>query len=131
MSLKSILMWALAFVLAGVGAASVFLGGRGIIRSSASKDWPSTAGRVVRTEIERSFSQRDNSKKLYEAKVIYEFKVDGTTHTGDRRSFGEPSRGTSNQAKQQAERYPLGKRITVYYVPGYLSAVSSRGLWSQ
>jgi hypothetical protein len=70
---------------------------------------------VTGSEIERS-SGSDGT--TYEAKIEYEFELGGTSYTGDRHSFFSFGTSSSEHASEVVRRYPVGKRVTVYYDPG-------------
>jgi hypothetical protein len=74
-----------------------------------------TPGVVTGSEIERS-SGSDGT--TYEAKIEYEFELGGTSYTGDRHSFFSFGTSSSEHASEVVRRYPVGKRVTVYYDPG-------------
>jgi len=108
----------LIFVLAG--AIIAFFGIRGLLLSKASVEWPTAQGIVLESSVERQFS-RDNSRRgesTYYARLFYEFSVDGTTFTGDRAAYGDRGSRDPSHARGVVSRYPQGKTVTVYYMPG-------------
>ncbi len=53
-----------------------------------------------------------------QAKVEYEFTVEGVTFEGDRIFFGKWSSGNDSKEQEIAWHYPEGKSVNVYYNPG-------------
>jgi len=102
-----------------VGASVVFFGIRGLTRARASIEWPSTQGTIVESSVERHRSSGSNgSSTTYHAEILYEFVVDGTTYNGDRVAYGDYGSSSPSHARHIVNRYPEGKSIAVYYMPG-------------
>ena len=74
-----------------------------------------TAGEVTASRVESS-STSDGT--TYAARIEYEFELGGTSYTGDRHSFFSFGTSSSEHANAIVRRYPVGKRVTVYYDPG-------------
>ena len=88
----------------------------GLSLSFASERWPTTSGRVVSSEIERSsgYNDRDN----YRAAIRYTYEVGGSEYSSTRRCYGdELSVSWSGPSKGAVERYPPGTAVTVHYDP--------------
>ena len=118
--LKVLLSRIFPLILVLAGATIAFFGIRGLILSKASVEWPTAQGNVVESSVERRFS-RDNdrqAKSTYHARLFYEFSVDGTTFTGDRVAYGDHGSNDPSHARGVVSRYPQGKTVTVYYIPG-------------
>ena len=109
-----LLLFPLPFILAG--AVMLFIGVRSLDRARRSVDWPPVSG-VVREAAMEFDSGGEGSAGVYDARIRYEFDVDGTVHSGDRVSFGDYSSSFSSHAKGIVNRYPEGKEVTVYYMP--------------
>jgi len=104
-----------------VGASVAFFGIRGLLRAKASTDWPTTQGTVVASSVERhrtTGSKGRSSSTTYHAKILYKFSIEGTTFNGDRVAYGDYGSSSSSNARQIVNRYPKGKSVTVYYMPG-------------
>ncbi|MEZ6165491.1 MAG: DUF3592 domain-containing protein [Phycisphaerales bacterium] len=54
----------------------------------------------------------------YEARVEYEFVLNGTTYYGDRHSYFSISTSSRGHAEEVVKRYPVGRRVQVHYDPG-------------
>jgi hypothetical protein len=83
-----------------------------------SKTWPTSAGVIVRSEIEaHNSADSDSGSKTTEAvqyaKIAYQYEVGGQKHKGTRISLSS----ASNNAQQIVSRYPKGKSVQVYYNP--------------
>ncbi len=101
------------FVLIGV----VCGGGWFLLRrkSQASMKWPSARGRVVASDVNRC---RDNDGNwAEEARVVYEYVVNGASFKGNRITFGGASSGNRSAARKTIERYPAGVEVDVFYDP--------------
>ena len=59
-----------------------FFGMRGLTRAQASTGWPSAPGKVIKSSVEREESS-------YEAQILYEFTLAGTTYNGNRVAYGD------------------------------------------
>ena len=112
-------LFPLIFIL--VGSIVTFFGGRGLVRAYGSVDWPTAQGKVVISSIDVQQSKTSGSTKSttsYHAEIQYEFTVDGISIDGDRVAYGDYGTGNSNHASSIVKRYPVGKEVTVHYMPG-------------
>ena len=75
---------------------------------------------MLESSVERQFSRDKNrrAESTYYARLVYEFSVDGTTFTGDRVAYGDLVSNDPSHAQGVVSRYPQGKPVTVYYMPG-------------
>jgi hypothetical protein len=106
------------FIFVVVGASVSFFGVRGLVRAKASLDWPSIQGKVVESSVERQRSSGSNGgSTTYQAEILYEFIVDGTTFNGDRVAYGDYGSSNPSHARRIVNRYPKGKSVIVYYMP--------------
>ncbi|BBO84188.1 hypothetical protein DSCO28_47540 [Desulfosarcina ovata subsp. sediminis] len=85
--------------------------------SLASKSWPTVSGSIVQSEIEKRIStsgEGANKKKTVKEypNVTYQYLIDGKTYKSGKLSFS-----STGNAKQVVARYPVGKRVPVYYNP--------------
>lgn len=84
-------------------------------RAAASINWPTTEGRITRSQLERS---KKEGRTMYSADVAYEYVLDGKTFGGDRVWFGDNARSSDPTAwKRAVERYPMGSGVQVHYDP--------------
>ena len=103
-------------------AAGIFLMAWGVYEikgSNESRNWPSTQGTISSSYI-REQTRRDSKRHTsitYFPRVLYQYKVDGRHYTSHRIEFGGESGGMKRMAKKVVDRYPSGKKVTVYYNP--------------
>jgi hypothetical protein len=72
-----------------------------------SRDWPSTPGTVKVSEYIPAVVGDDSP----DAKIRYEYEVDGTAYSSSRVAFGR----SSDSAYEFFESHPEGSSVTVYY----------------
>lgn len=82
-------------------------------RAQRTRDWPTTAGQVVDTRIEKH-SGDDNKK--YRSIVRYGYSVGGAEYTSERFSFGS-NRRSKPAAEAFCAKYPPGAEVLVHYDP--------------
>jgi len=103
----------LIFILIGLVLFLIYL--PDLLNANASKSWPTTKGKVVKSEV-GSTSSSANHKGNFFPVVHYTFSVDGTSYTGDKVIFGLDKSGNATRAREVIKRYPIGEEATVYYV---------------
>jgi hypothetical protein len=85
-----------------------------------ARNWPSTTGRVISSEMEarRSHSSEGGYSTSYYAVVLYEYMVDGKRYQSNRLTLGTPI-GTSftGRVQKKLQEYPVGNRVQVFYDP--------------
>ncbi len=88
--------------------------------SNESRNWPRTQGTITSSSISEQ-TRRDSStrrnKTTYYPRVLYEYQVKGRHYTSHRIEFGGESGGMKWMAKRVVDKYPSGKKVTVYYKP--------------
>ena len=85
----------------------------------ASKNWPTTPGRVLNSYIEprRSRSGRGTSTAYY-AVVFYEYMVNGQRLQSNRIRFGSDlGYGWTSPAQKTVDQYPPGAMVEVFFNP--------------
>ena len=82
----------------------------------ASKDWPSTAGKIVKSRVELS-SGRDIA--TVEPVIAYEYQVGGRQYQCDQIHSGDKifESISKEETYDLVDRYPVGRDVTVYYNP--------------
>lgn len=103
-------------------AAGIFLMAWGVYEikgSNESRNWPSTQGTISSSHISIRTSKGSNHRTTttYFPSVLYQYKVDGRHYTSHRIEFGGESGGMKRMAKKVVDKYPSGKKVTVYYNP--------------
>ena len=103
-------------------AGGIFLltwGGYEMKRAYESRIWPDTQGTVTSSRIGKH-SHRDSNNHtriVYTPKIRYQYQVEGKHYTCNRIEFGGKSGGKRSKAKKVVDKYPSGKKVTVYYNP--------------
>ena len=93
-----------------IGGLLLFWCAQNLWEAKAAETWPTAPGKVVSSSVE--FKRR-----THEAKVHYEYTVNGTVYSSGRLSMGNVSTGDPTRARIIVDRYPLGKAVTVHYSP--------------
>jgi hypothetical protein len=98
------------------GVLVVVRGYRIICQARASASWQPTTGLILRSQL---VAMSDSEGTSYAADVQYSYGVQGAEYTGNRIYFGDDmwSMPFIRSARKYTERYPVGRRITVYYDP--------------
>ncbi|MEX2026917.1 MAG: DUF3592 domain-containing protein [Pirellulaceae bacterium] len=99
-----------------------------IATQSLTWTYASADGTVLESTIERGTDSDGDA--TYDAKIRYEYVAQGQSHRGDTiRNFSMRMNGGRQEAKRSVNRYPVGKRVVVYYDPARPSqSVLERGL---
>jgi hypothetical protein len=109
----SVLIRVIPFVIVAVVLLVIAM--RGNAQASASKNWESTTGQILMSQIEmRRRSGRAGMSPF--PVVVYEYMVMGQRFQSNRISFGNDI-GGSMVASPTVNRYPVGSTVTVYYNP--------------
>jgi hypothetical protein len=93
---------------------------RGRRASSITKTWPTTSGRVLRSEVElrRSHSSEGGYSSSYYPVVLYEYEVMGQRYQSTTLSPGlEYGLGFQGRVQARVAKYPVGSTVLVYYNP--------------
>jgi hypothetical protein len=80
-----------------------------------SQTWAATAGKVIKSRVEVTGGEVAS----VDPRVIYEYEVRGRKYQNDQIKAGDKywASGTSQEAYQTIDRYPVGMDVTVYYNP--------------
>src|SRR5437868_6345411 len=91
-----------------------------LLSARDSVNWPVVQGSIFQSQVEDGEwkSRSQGTKPYYQPKVAYSYEVNGTRFQGTKVSFTEHA-GTTDPtwAKGIVSRYPMGKRVTVFYKP--------------
>jgi hypothetical protein len=109
-TLKEILLVFILFLLIFLGW--FIVGSIGFYKAIASKNWPTTLGTVVSSEVVRPSGK--NTK--YEAKVVFTYSVDGKEYTS-KKLKATAARGTSDWSRSMVSEFPAGTVVKVHYNP--------------
>jgi len=100
-------------------------------KAEASNSWTKTEGVIIYSAIEKDRSSK--GKATYSADVRYEFSVNDTLFEGSRITFGSVSTSDSEDAKEKLRKYPLRKKVDVYYdpeFPGESVLIKGGNMWT-
>lgn len=107
-----------ALVLGGLAMGAV--GAHSLWLLRRSRDWPSTPGSVVSTEIRKRITAPgsvDPTSHGWYPQVTYEYRVEDETLRADVIELCGRLRMTPRMAGLIAASYPVGRDVTVYYDP--------------
>ncbi len=84
-----------------------------------STGWPSVEAVVTLSKVSREWDKSSGAPLThYKVELKYSFDVEGSTYFGERYAFHKSLIfSTSSDAEKILEDYPLGKKISVYYMP--------------
>lgn len=93
-------------------------------QTRAMKRWPTTEGRIVRSEIATTLQHHrrpgtargDHSVTMYVPRIVYSYEAEGHTFESDNVGWSTSSNRRST-AEKQVKRHPLNHRVRVYYDP--------------
>ena len=84
--------------------------------AQASASWPMTQGKIIESKIH---SSRDSDGTTYKPIVRFTYQVKGQELRGNKVFFGGGGISTGNRSysRRITQKYPLGKRVKVFYDP--------------
>jgi hypothetical protein len=98
----------------------------GAIKALCTKNWPTTTGSVISSEVQQGKSSKGSPK--FKPVINYSYVIDKEEYFSNNYS-STPARGSSLWAKQVISQYPDNSVINVYYNPKDLNdSVLSTGL---
>jgi hypothetical protein len=112
-SAVTILLTVIPFVV--VAVVLLAIARRGSAQAGASKNWESTTGQVLMSQIQMRHNSGRAGASPYPV-VVYEYSVMGQRFQSNRISFGGEI-GGAFVAQPTIARYPVGSMVTVYYNP--------------
>lgn len=109
-------------LLAAVFAARAW---RGTRQAIAARTWTKTLGQVISSGVVKELVRLRNRPGLgyrmapyFEARVVYEYRVNGVTYQSDRQQFGERTLSSDVRDEEaRAAQFPPGRVVVVYYNP--------------
>jgi hypothetical protein len=103
-----------------IGAGLFALGWFQYRKVRASRNWPSTVGRIlsgrVGTGVESGGEDEADTTSYYPA-IQYEYQVAGQTYRGNDIAFNRKTYASQKQAEAALRVYPVGGDMLVYYDP--------------
>lgn len=107
----------MAVVVSLLGAIATLAGVRLTLLAWSMRRWAATQGEVRSSDALRFQEYRVGGGAMYRPEILYAFSVDGTEYTGVRRTLLTWQTSGSQPAEEVVARYPVGKKVTVYYDP--------------
>ncbi|MES2070173.1 MAG: DUF3592 domain-containing protein [Pseudomonadota bacterium] len=107
-----------------IGLVACIYGARILARASQSRSWPFTFGviTVSRIAVTDDTSSSEAENPSYCPKIQYSYEVNGRPHTGELIAYGMKNfYGSEAYAEKYWQRYPVDKRVRVYYDPARIS----------
>lgn len=102
-------------ILAGVAAG--YFGVQNVQLAQQSESWPTADGTIEQSKVE--FQRPDPRKSgTYAQRIRYAFTLDGRRYSGTRVAYGDYSSSDRSHAQGIVDKYPVGKQVRVYYLPG-------------
>ena len=77
--------------------------------------WGSTDGVISLSTVRITSTATEHSSKVYEPLIEYVFRSEGKEQKGNRISFGHKSFSKKGLVYRIIEKYPVGKKVTVYH----------------
>jgi len=110
-------VWSGGFIIGGL-----FFGGLGCVwawEAMESGSWPSTEGKVIDSRVNREETRdSDGDRKIrYRPIVVYEFRVDGRTYSGNRLQIGSLGYKKHSAASAAIKERTRENQCTVFYNP--------------
>ena len=96
-----------------VGIIIMIFGLKTVNKARESESWLQSKGTVISSKIETH--QDSDSGSTYSAEVLYEYTVNYTKINGNKIKFVQASSSDSSDASRYVNKYPEGKKVTVYY----------------
>ena len=97
------------------GVLVTWIGVKTFRQTRASRGWPSVAGVITCSGTKSHGSLRGGPATIADVRFAYE--VAGRKLEGDKISFGQYATGGGGHARKEADIYPVGKPVTVFYDP--------------
>ena len=98
-------------------------------QTAANRAWPAADGEIIACDLERRSIEDDSAEESFAAAVRYRYQIAGQNYEGDAISTGGPTVTARALAETIADRYPVGRRLRVFYDPrNPASAVLEKGV---
>lgn len=107
-------------VFAGVGLILLAVGGYQIYRGQQSTQWPTVLGVITISELGKHVDRDTDTRATsttYRADITYDYVVDDVVYVNGNVYFGSMQSSDPTAARMLLKRYPVEKRVTVYYNP--------------
>ena len=104
----------------GVGLILLAVGGYQMYRGRQSTQWPTVTGVITVSELGKHVDRdtdTGSSSTTYSADISYDYVVDDVAYVNGNVYFGSMQSSDPSTARMVLNRYPVEKRVTVYYNP--------------
>ncbi|MBI9019329.1 MAG: DUF3592 domain-containing protein [Phycisphaerae bacterium] len=85
-----------------------------IYHALESKNWPTVEGVILSSEM---VSHSDDDGNTYSGDIAFDYTVDNILYSSGRVRFGEINTSNPAVVKEIISKYPVSKKVTVYYMP--------------
>ncbi len=107
-------------VFVGVGLILLAVGAYQIYRGRQSTQWPTVTGVITVSELGKHVDRdtdTGSTSTTYSADISYDYVVDDVAYVNGSVYFGSMQSSDPSTARLVLNRYPVEKRVTVYYNP--------------
>lgn len=84
-------------------------------RSIASKHWPSTTGKIKKSEVSWDINSGKSSSHTYSPALTFNYSVGGKEYESSNYKMYNPSFNSRSDAENIISQYPVDSEVTVYY----------------
>lgn len=117
MKASSIFLILVGLVIAALGGFFTWLMWGSFQRASDQRTWPQVEAVVLSSEVEE-WLHDEFSPREYRLKILYGYEWEGKPKTGERLTVrGSPFSNKREGAEEFVDKYPTGKKITVFVNP--------------
>ena len=101
-----------------IGLAAIVGAGYFFSKGQKTQNWPSVEGIITKsdTRIQRRHGPNSGAPTTI-AEVWYTFVINGVKYSNDTISISQYGSSDSSHAAKEARRYPVGRKVMVYYNP--------------
>jgi hypothetical protein len=105
-----------------IGAIGIILGiysSVSLAKVRAAAKWPTTMGIVMESSVqtEQKDRERRQSATFYQARVRYQYKVDGNAYSSDKVRVNLRGQSQPDEPRELVARYPVNATVPVHYNP--------------
>lgn len=88
-------------------------------RADAIAHWPTSAGSILESRVEREHNANTNGPRItFAPRIRYQYEVQGRSFTSDKIAVGGTLDTSSEQrAAERTRRWPVGATVPVFYNP--------------
>ena len=108
-----------SIILVVLGVGLLFFAVTNLQQGNAARFWPTTTGIIKTAEVYKGVSGTGNKRRIRRClKLVYDYKVDGQSLSGDRITLGAQACHHNQQAAlKEANDFKAGTQVSVIYNP--------------